>query len=189
MKSKFLESHDKYDGAQLISLNSYLKHGLLGDSIIAWVGACDVTFEHMVDGEDLLAKATIAGESMLHFIIEKFDISLFAAVSLQRLLATIVKDQLQSTATEKALAQSLFREGDDIYSGGRKLSISIATQSPVSSLIHFAVNVNNKGTPVKTLALEDLGVDPKIFAMRVMEVFCKEIEGIQQATQKVRWVK
>jgi uncharacterized protein len=189
MNAKFLDISEKYDGSQLVSLNNYLRHKILGDSIVAWLGACDVTFEHMVDGEDLLANARIAGDSMLHFIVEKFDISLFAAVALQRLLASIVKDQLQAVVTDKALAQSLFRQGDDIYSGDRKLSISIATQSPVSSLIHFAVNVTNRGTPVKTLALDDLGVDSKSFARDVMTKFCSEIEGIQQATQKVKWVK
>ena len=184
MKSKFLDAREKYDGAQLVSLNSYLKHGLLGDSVVAWVGPCDVSFEHMVDGEDLLAKAVIAGDLMLHFIIEKFDISLFAAVGLQRLFASIVRDQLQAQG-----ATGLTRDGDDIWQGERKLSISIATQSPVSSLIHFAVNITNEGTPVKTLSLTDLKIEPKAFALKAMELFCREIQGIQDATQKVRWVK
>lgn len=189
MKTKFLEIQDNYDGSQLVSLHNYLKHGLMGDSIVSWVGACDVSFEHMVDGEDLLLAARIAGDKMLHFIVEKFDISLFAAVGLQRLLASIVKDHLMKTAGDRAVAASLIREGDDIFAGDRKLSISIATQSPVSSLIHFAVNVSNAGTPVKTLALSDLGVEPRKFATEVMALFAAEVEDIRQATQKVRWVK
>jgi hypothetical protein len=189
VKSKFLEIQDKYDGAQLASLNNYLRHGILGDSVVAWIGPCDVDFEHMVDGEDLLQKATIAGDRMLHFIIEKFDCSLLGAVALQRLFAAIVKDQLKIHAGDKTLAEALVRDGDDIWAGDRKLSISIATQSPVNSLIHFAVNVANAGTPVKTLALEDLGVDAKSFALRVMDAFAEEIEGVTQATRKVKWVK
>jgi len=185
MKAKFLESHDKYDGTQLASLKNYLNHGLLGDSIVSWIGPCDISFEHMVDGEDLLAKAQIAGSQMVHFIIEKFDISLFAAVGLQRLLASIVRDYLHTHGSDK----TLFRDGDDIFSRDRKLSISIATQSPVSSLIHFAVNVSNEGTPVKTLSLEDLGVEPQAFAREIMERFCKEVDSITEATQKVKWVK
>lgn len=189
MKQKFLMSMEKYDGAQLISLRNYLDHGLLGDSIVAWVGACDVSFEHMVDGEDLLQKARIAGAKMLHFIVEKFDVSLFAAVGLQRLLASVVMEQLRLTSANRALVQTMFRRGDDLYCDKRKLSISIATQSPVNSLIHFAVNVNNQDTPVPTLALDDLGVDPKVFAQEVMTVFCQEVVGIHEATCKVRWVK
>ena len=189
MKALYLEQELKYDGTQLVSLWNYLQHKILGDSVVSWVGACDVSFEHMVDGEDLLEQAAIRGDRMLHFIIEKFDTSLFAAVAVQRLLASLVKDQLQVLSREKALASGLFRVGDDLYVGDRKLSISIATQSPVSSLIHFAVNVTNAGTPVKTLALSDLGVEPKVLANEVMTRLCTEIKTITEATRKVRWVK
>lgn len=189
MKSKFLETNEQYDGAQLVSLRNYLKHHLLGDSIVSWVGPCDVHVDHMVDGEDLLAHARICGSSMLHFIVESFDTSLFAAVGLQRLLASIVKDELVAHAKNRDMALSLVREGDDLYAVEKKLSISIATQSPVSSLIHFAINVSNKGTPVPTGSLEDLGVEAAVLARDVMVRFCREFAGIREATQKVRWVK
>jgi hypothetical protein len=206
MEFKFIEVKEKYDGSQLVSLRSYLKHKILGDSIVAWIGACDIPFEHMVDGEDLNAGAVIRGDRMVHFIVEKFDSSLLAAVCLQRLLASIVRDYLMEKAGERELAGTLYRSGDDIYASARagggakagmggkalagaKLSISIATQSPVSSLIHFAVNVTNKGTPVKTLSLEDLDVEPKKFAMDVMKRFTQEVQTIREATMKVRWVK
>ncbi len=202
MKFKFIEPAKKsgkssgeiYDGAQLVSLRAYLQHKILGDSIIAWVGPCDITLEHMVDGEDLNAGAEIRGGRMVHFIIEKFDSTLLAAVALQRLLASTVRDYLAEHSGKRALATSLYRSGDDVYarvSKGEhpKLSISIATQSPVSSLIHFAVNVTNEGTPVKTLSLEDLGVEPKKFALDVMKAFAQEVASIREATMKVRWVK
>ena len=70
MKAQFLDSVEKYDGSQLVSLHNYLQHKLLGDSIVAWVGPCDVSIEHMVDGEDLLQNAEIRGSKMLHFLIE-----------------------------------------------------------------------------------------------------------------------
>lgn len=187
MKAKFLHVDEKYDGAQLVSLRNYLKHGLLGDSVVAWIGPCDVTLDHMVDGEDLVAGAEIRGGSMLHFIVEKFDCTLLAAVGLQRLLASIVRDELSASGE---IGKGLFRDGDDIYSSDRrKLSISIATQSPVSSLIHFAVNVSNEGTPVKTLSLGDLKVEPKAFAEKILAKFCSEVDSIVEATHKVRWVK
>jgi hypothetical protein len=194
MKFRFLDAEGKYDGTQLVSLRNYLAHGLLGDSVVAWVGACDVSFDHMVDGEDLLARAEIRGSKMLHFIIEKFDVSLFTAVALQRLLAAVVRDQVKTLSPNTALTESMFREGDDLYApdgggGRRKFSISIATQSPVSSLIHFAVNVSNQGTPVKTMALEDLGIEPGKLAEKVMQAFCAEVTSMQEAAQKVRWVK
>ena len=189
MKSKFLQISEVYDGQQLRSLWNYMEHGLLGDSIVAWVGPCKVHIDHMVDGEDLLAKQKIEGAQMVHFLIEKFDTSLFAAVGLQRLMAAIVMQWLSSLAPNKGFASNLRRSGDDIYSGNKKLSISIATQSPVSSLIHFAVNVVNDGTPVETLSLKELGVEPERFAKDILQLFCEEVESITQATQKVRWVK
>jgi hypothetical protein len=189
MKTKFLNTNEKYDGAQLVSLRGYLNHGLLGDSIVAWVGPCDVTFEHMIDGEDLLQQARIAGDLMLHFIVEKFDVSLFAAVGLQRLLADLVRSAVVTLAGDPASARLIRREGDDLFLDDKKLSISIATQTPVSSLIHFAVNVINAGTPVATLALEDLGIDPRALAEHVIQAFAHEVESIHEATMKVRWGK
>lgn len=180
MKCKFLETAETYDGSQLRSLNGYMKHGILGDSIVSWIGPCDVSNEHMVDGEDLVAGSAIRGDKMVHFIVEKFDSTLLAAVGLQRLLTSIAKDVLDNP--------KLRRAGDDIFMDDRKLSISVATQSPVSSLIHFAVNVVNSGAPVVTTSLKDLDKDPREFAEQVMQRFCAEIETIVIATHKVRWV-
>ena len=115
MKAQFLDTDAKYDGSQLVSLHNYLQHKLLGDSIIAWVGACDVSFEHMADGEDLIQQAEIRGSKMLHFLVEKFETQLFSAVALQRLMAAIIKDQIAIMATDKKIAAAMFREGDDLY--------------------------------------------------------------------------
>lgn len=189
MKFKLLSTTEMYNGEQLRSLWNYLEHGVLGDSIVAWVGPCCVTFDHMVDGEDLLARQKIEGANMVHFIVEKFDSTLLAAVALQRLLASTVKDWLQEHAPRKDVASILRRDGDDIFAGSKKLSISIATQSPMSSLIHFAVNVVNEGTPVETLSLQDLGVEPRLFAEEILQKFSREVESIREATQKVKWVR
>ena len=153
MKSKFVSKKMKYDGSQLRPLFSYMTHDLLGDSIVSWVGPCDVTVEHMKDGEDLKAKEKIKGDLMLHFIVELFDGDLFGAVAVQRLLSSIAKDVLLDIG--KLGKEKVSREGDDIFVGKKKLSISIATRSTHSSLIHFAVNCVNKGTPIPTCSLED----------------------------------
>lgn len=184
MKFKFLDMEESYDGSQLASLRSYLKHGLLGDSIVSWIGACDISKLHMVDGEDLLANAEIKSQRMVHFIIEKFDCRLDYAVALQRLLADHVCDEVSARAK-----LPFKRCGDDVFLDKKKFSISIATVSPVSALIHFAVNVTTAGTPVPTCALEEWKISPKDFASAVMERFTVELKAIKEATQKVRWVK
>ncbi len=185
LKTKWISKKTAYTGAELHSLFAYLEHGVLGDSVVAFRGPCDVNFEHMVDGEDLLEQAKIAGSDMVHFIFELFDRPLFAGVLLQRLFAGIVLDTIHSLS-EKELA--LRRSGDDIYWGKKKLSISIAARSPNSVMIHFAVNVSNQGTPVPTCALEDFGIRPKPFAEACLRAAQSEYESIIEATQKVKAV-
>ncbi len=190
MQYRWIKDSFNYDGTQLRSLYAYLEHGLLGDSVVAWAGPCQIDFQHMVDGEDLLAQSPITGDRMLHFIVEKFDCPLWGAVALQRLMASLCQDLVAEMGLVDKGCRDLRREGDDLYLGENKLSISIATQSPVSSLIHFAVNLTNEGTPVPTLCLQDLGVQGESeFAEKLMDRLCQEVESITQATRKVKWVR
>lgn len=191
MKFHFSQDLSPYSGHELRPLHSYMKYGLLGDSMVAWCGPCDVKLSEMVDGEDRRANAKICGDLMLHFLVEIFDTNLFSAVALQRLLATMVLEAVETLAeqnqnlnqNEKRLR--LRRDGDDVYWGEKKLSISIATSSATSELIHFAVNVVNKGTPVPTAALEDFKIQPNLFAKRVGERFVAEVDSIRAACRKV----
>jgi uncharacterized protein len=190
MKSLFVTKKINYDGTQLRPLWAYENFGILGNSVISFIGSCNISFQNMVDLEDKIAKEKIKGSLMLHFIIEVFDVDLKAAVGLQRLLASIVKDEVQNSAGQNQLT----REGDDVYwltgSGKKKekkkLSISIASKSVTSSQIHFAVNISNRGTPVKTCSLEDFKINPKNFSKKIMKSFVVEFLSICEATQKVR---
>lgn len=189
MKTHFISQEFAYDGSQLRSLFAYLGHGVQGNSIVSWVGACAIPIDHMLDGEDLLAGETIAGAKMVHFILERFETQLFGAVALQRLMASIVMDVLREHVDDDVMAASFRRQGDDIFFGEGKMSISIATLTPMSALIHFAVNVTNEGTPVKTAALSEIYFDPKKFAAVVMDRVAREVTDIETATVKVRWAK
>lgn len=189
MKNKFFKQQRKYDGSQLTPLFAYQNFKISGDSVVSWIGPCDVTLEHMVDFEDKIAHEKICGDLMLHFIIEVFPANLVFGVSLQRLFAAIALEQIRELSLIKNLKS--FREGDDIYveSGQNnigKLSISIASVSAVSTQIHFAVNIVNAGTPVKTVCLEDLKINPEVFAKKMMTVFSEEYESVIFATQKVK---
>lgn len=193
MKTKFISKKIKYDGSQLKPLFAYENWGVLGDSIISWVGACDVQLDHMIDLEDKITHSKICGDEMLHFIIEIFNESLLAAVSLQRLLASMVRDEIFKI-NKKLLPENFIREGDDLYliknnkklAKKLKLSISIASKSSVSVQIHFAVNIINSGTPVPTSCLGDFKIKPELFAKNVMTAFKKEFDSTVEATQKVK---
>ncbi len=180
MKTKFIENKINYDGSQLKPLYAYVNHQLPGDSIISFEGACNVSLDHMVDMEDMVVKAEIKSDHMLHFIIEHFPANLIAAVALQRLLVAITQNVLLRSG------HNLQRSGDDLYWNEKKLSISIASCSAVSNMIHFGLNIENKGTPVPTCCLKDFGLDAKAFAMVLMNEFSAEYNSIVEATQKVK---
>ena len=174
-----------YDGSQLRSLWAYREFGVSGDSVVIFRGPCEIPKENIVDLEDLRAGARIAGPDMLHFIVEQFDRDLEKAVLRQRLLAAIVRDELARLS-----GRVIERRGDDIYDGERKLSISIATLSPVSSLIHFAVNVKRaEDVGVPTGGLEDLRIDPDDLAPAVSERFAAELAGVYDARTRARGVE
>lgn len=193
MKSLFIEKSISYDGTQLRSLFAYMDYGLQGDSIVSWIGPCNVSFDHMVDGEDLLAKAEIRGGQMVHFIVECFSTPLAEMVWQQRLLASLVHDFILEKGRVEGRVPAVHRDGDDVFvklpDREGKFSISIATVSPVSGLLHFAVNVSNSGTPVPTASLEDLGLLAAEFAMEIIKRFVSEFESVRGATTKVRWVR
>lgn len=187
MKTLILDKEFSYDGSQLRPLFNYLEHGLLGDSILVGIGPCKVDLGHMIDGEDLREGATIAGGKMLHCLIEVFDRDLFSGVCLQRLLAALAQARILSTPSAKLGSKPLTRSGDDLYWDGRKLSISIATRSANSVLVHFAMNVSNTGTPVPTCALEqDFSIPALEFGRQLAADFVAEYESILMASRKAR---
>jgi hypothetical protein len=140
----------------------------------------------MVDLEDVLAQSPIYGPDMLHFIAEHFDHDLEKMVLRQRLFIAIIKDILGKYTLQ------LSRKGDDLYLGDNKLSISIATATPVSVMMHTALNVDSRGTPVPTAGLLGLGVSEEALpglAGEICEAYAAEIKGIYMARCKVRGVQ
>lgn len=185
MNTRYLRQKLKYDGTQLAPHFIYKNFGLMGDSIIAFEGACDVKLSEMVDIEDVVNNEPIFSEHMLHFIAEIFNADLIRGVFTQRLLVTTIKEQL-----EMKYGKFLRRNGDDLFVGDGKLSVSIATKSPTSVLIHTALNVTTNNTPIKTSGLKsDLSIENiEKFANEVLDAFSAEVKDIYLATTKVRGV-
>ena len=180
MKVHWADGRIDYDGTQIQSLWAYRSFGVQGDSIVAFAGGCEVPFSNMVDLEDVRARSRIASPLMLHFIVEHFDLDLEKAVLRQRVLAVVARDLLPA---------GVVREGDDLFVSGGKLSISIATLTPVSSKIHFGINIERAlDVGVETRALKDLGVEATSYARAVMERFAAEMHGVLDARTRVRGV-
>lgn len=184
MKAHFHNSALPYTGKELASHFAYRHFNILGDAIVAFTGPCDVKSSHMVDLEDASRNLFIFSENMLHFIVEHFDFDLTTTIALQRLLVTNIID----TLTEKKTALRLTRSGNDIYDGKFKLSVSIATASPVSTIIHTGINISSVNTPVPTKGLLDYDVLATEFALAVMKRYQNEVAGIRKARVKVKGV-
>jgi len=183
LQGKFITEPITYTGQELRSHWIYEKTGILDDAIIAFRGPARVEAEDLVDLKDKREGAFIYSEDMLHFLVEHFELDLEKAILRQRLLVSILKDELRGT-------ESLIEQrGDDLFDGQRKLSVAIATLSGVSSLIHVGINISSQGTPVKTKGLADYGIDPEAFAQVIVVRYCQEIERIRLARCQVRGVR
>jgi hypothetical protein len=180
---KFVEKEIAYTGEQLRSHWAYRSFDLLGDSAVAFVGPCDVRPEFMKDVEDLKAAARIYSEEMLHFIVEHFGCGLDEAVLRQRLLMAIMAENLNRRELKGGLVT---RSGSDLYDGKFKLTVSIASVSPVSALIHAGINISSRNTPVPTRGLADYGIEPRAFAEEVLAGYSAEYDGLLRARCKVR---
>lgn len=184
MKTKFLDKDIKYIGSQLAPHWIYKNFGIQGDSIVAFIGECDVKLSEMVDIEDVINNEPIYSKSMLSFISEQFGIGLVEGVFRQRLLICIIKELLEKRGV------FVVRNGDDLMIDGKKLSVSIATKSTTSVLIHTGLNILSDGAPVAASGLSsELGIDDiKDFAIEIMARYSEEIEDIILASTKVRGV-
>jgi hypothetical protein len=125
----------------------------------------------------------IAAADMVHFLWESFSHpDLLLAVHRQRLLSA----QAREVLGELAPAHAVRRDGDDLFVGDGKLSVSIATATAVSSLVHFAVNATPGGAPVQVATLQQLAVEPRDFAERLLRRAAGEQQSIAAARSKVR---
>ncbi|AEA47748.1 DUF366 family protein [Archaeoglobus veneficus] len=169
----FLDEEIVYDGSQLKSLWAFTVLGIKEDSIISFIGPCDVKTEHMIDLQDVVEGDVIYSPLMLHFIVEHFDeVSMRLTATRQRLLVNIAKEFL-----------NVEREGNDLYYGGKKLSVSIATISPISAKIHLGINVESD----EYASLSEMGFENvRELAIDVCRKYAYEIEDIEEDIRKTR---
>lgn len=184
MKTELLNQEIKYEGWQLSPHWIYKNFKLQGDATVAFCGECEVKLTEMVDIEDVINNEPIYSKSMLSFISEQFNVGLAEGVFRQRLMICTIKEALERRGIK------VVRSGDDLFVDGKKLTVSIATKSLTSILIHTGVNIDSMGAPVKACGLSnDLGInDINDFAQEVLKNYSEEIDDIIMATTKVRGV-
>jgi hypothetical protein len=184
MKTLFIDKEIKYIGSQLAPHWIYKNFKIQGDAIVAFIGECEVKLTEMVDIEDVINNEPIYSKYMLSFITEQFNIELVEGVFRQRLLMCIIKECLEKRGFK------VTRDGDDLFVNNKKLTVSIATKSLTSVLIHTGINILSEGAPIEVSGLKsDLGIENiKEFALEVMNGYSKEIDDIVLASTKVRGV-
>ncbi|MBE6505487.1 MAG: DUF366 family protein [Methanobrevibacter sp.] len=187
---KHIEEIFEYDGSQINPSWAFQEFGIYGSSIITWIGPVNITPDNLKDFADVGLE--IKSNYMVNFICEFFDqqpTNMRIAYLRQRLLVMIFREIL----TEKGVKTT--REGDDIFVDGRKLSISIASVSLSSAKIHFALNLEDKGTPddVETIGLYDIN-DGNVFneenlkdlIFEVVNRYIDELETIEKDISKTK---
>ena len=184
MKTLFTDNEIKYIGSQLQPHWIYKNFNIQGDAIVAFCGECDVRLSEMVDIEDVINNEPIYSKYMLSFITEQFNVELVEGVFRQRKLICVIKEALENRGF------TVKRDGDDLFINNKKLSVSIATKSLTSVLIHTGLNILSDDAPIPVSALKsDLNIeDVKGFALEIMEKYSQEIENIKLASTKVRGV-
>lgn len=150
---KHVDEIFEYDGSQINPSWAFQEFGIYGSSIVTWIGPVNITPDNLKDFADVGLE--IKSNYMINFICEFFDQqppNMRIAYLRQRLLVMIFREILTEYGIETK------REGDDIFVDGGKLSISIASVSLSSAKIHFALNLEDKGTPdgVETIGLFDI---------------------------------
>ena len=189
---KHIDEIFEYDGSQINPSWAFQEFGIYGSSVITWIGPVNITPDNLKDFADVGLE--IKSNYMVNFICEFFDqqpTNMRIAYLRQRLLVMIFREIL----TEYGVVTT--REGDDIFVDGRKLSISIASISLSSSKIHFALNLEDKGTPddVKTIGLYDIKVkNQQVFDKnnllelinKTVARFIEEIETIEKDISKTK---
>ena len=184
MKTEFLKQNIKYVGTQLAPHWIYKNFKIQGDTVVAFIGECEVKLTEMVDIEDVINNEPIYSKSMLSFISEQFNVSLIEGVFRQRLLICIIKEALEKRGFK------ITRDGDDLFYENKKLSVSIATKSQTSVLIHTGLNILSQGAPIEVSGLSsELHItDIEGFAQEVLENYKNELDDIILASTKVRGV-
>ncbi|RMF91430.1 MAG: DUF366 family protein [Methanobacteriota archaeon] len=177
-----------YDGSQIKPLWAFRELGVQGDSIVHFTGAMKVGRDELVDIKDLREGKEdfpISSEEALHFIVEHFDDpSLRLAYHRQRILVNVAKERIIDAG-----GVHVKRRASDLYVGGRKLSVSVATASASSSKIHLGLNITSKGVPegVRATGLEEIGVkDTESLAKGISEAYVSEIAEIEEDITKTR---
>ena len=193
VSTKVLETEQiVYKGSQLAPMFAYNKSAGTAN-VVFFRGPMVLDTADMVDAEDVVANDFIRSQDAINIIAELPFVDLVGGVALQRIMIRKIADYLQTLSESNLLWWDI--QGDDIKfkSQGadyKKLSVSIATKSPASVLIHIGLNITaGPNAPSFAASLTDFLVldDAKILNMmrNMADCISVELNDIYEASMKV----
>ena len=180
-----------YDGTQLHPTFAYKLANGCANAVI-FRGPMKVKITEMIDAEDVIKNDPIWSDDAINIVAELPFTNVVGAVALQRMMIRVIHDNLNGGIHLRV-------DGDDLISGNygssdyRKYSVSIATQTAHSSLIHIGLNISaGKKAPSFAGDIPNIASLPFVTDTDVMNFMCmiadelrKEINSIYSATLKV----
>jgi hypothetical protein len=185
LHTAFLSEKISYTGHELAPHWISARTGVFASAVVAFRGPCEVATSELVDLEDQRENETIRAGEMLHFLGEWFEGDLLLGIARQRLFIAGFAELLSA----KLSGRRVERRGNDLFveqkGESAKLSVSIVTASPVSTLFHFGVNIDASGAPVRAIGLKDLDIDPNVLARETLALWSEEWNAMLKARCKV----
>jgi len=158
-----------------------LKFDLSGDSIVGFIGPCQILPEYVTDLREPRTKRQPGSGRMLHLVAEHFGCDLLKTLLYQRLLLGIAKDKLN----HRLGGDVLQIWGDDICDGNKRVTVSSATVNTLSGKIHLGINVEAS----EAKGLKDYDLNPKELGEVIMDQYRLEVFRINQKLSTTKSVE
>ncbi len=181
IKSLFVEEELPFTGEGLKPHWAFLNYDLAGDSIVAFIGAYQVSPEYTSDLREFKKGGEFKGSKLLHLIVEHFGCDLLETLLYERLLLGIAKDKLN----HRLGGDILQIWGDDICDGNKRVTTSSATVNTLSGKIHLGINIESG----EAKGLKDYHVSPRELGEVIMDQYRLEVFRIDQKLSTTKSVE
>ena len=183
MQYKILKEKRPLSGDEMLPHWAYRNFGLLGDSIVAFIGEFKVPPERWIDLESIMHDRRLPDTDMLHFVVEHFDNNLREGMLRQYVLVSILEEKLLHRIPNDG--HKLVRLGDDLFDGENRLSITAAGCTLVSVKLHMGIYLE-AGPARGVHGLGAYGVDPMELADVVISQYRTEMRRLSEKAWRMK---
>ncbi|MCD6097601.1 DUF366 family protein [bacterium] len=186
MKSLIIREPIEFDISAMRPHWAHERFELLGDSIVAFHGRCNIPEQDFMDLRKRKKGPGLYAKDMLHFVAEQFQPYLEMAVLRQYLLVLIAEEKLEHRVSPNL---KIIRWHDDLFLNNRKLTVTAVAKTPVSTKIHLGINIDPTGATQPAVGLTELGVDPFDLAEAIVDQYKLEMREVREKVWSIREIK